>query len=253
MLTASDIIFQDEVLVAINKPAGLLVHPSFMDKSETESAMKQLRDLLNCWVYPVHRLDKPTSGVLLFSLNKETARVLCDSFMEHQVQKTYLAVVRGFTRESEIIDYPLKRIYDKMTDRPDKKDQPPQEAITRYERLETVELPIPMPPHPSSRYSLIRVSPKTGRLRQIRRHMKHIFHPIIGDHKHGDNSHNRMFAAQFACTRLMLHAHTLIFLHPTTGQTLCLKADLPEEFVDTLKRIGIVSLENLLCKQSSGT
>ncbi len=246
MLTSSDIIFLDETFVAINKPAGLLVHPSFMDKSETESAMKQLRDLLGQWVYPVHRLDKPTSGVLLFTFNKESARVLCDSFMDHQVHKTYLAVVRGFTKESEVIDYPLKRIYDKMTDRPEKKNQPPQEAYTQYERLATVELPIPMPPHPSSRYSLIRVIPKTGRLRQIRRHMKHIFHPIIGDHKHGDNSHNRMFAAHFSCTRLMLHARTLSFAHPTTGQAINLTADLPAEFTDALRKIGIINLETLL-------
>lgn len=240
MLETNDIIFCDEALVAINKPAGLLVHPSWLDKSETRNAMKELRNLLNRWVFPVHRLDKPTSGVLLFAFDKENARILSELFATQQVNKSYLALVRGYTKPAETIDYPLKRVWDKMTDHPDKKNSPDQDAITSYENLATVELPFAMPPHPTARYSLIRVMPKTGRFRQIRRHMKHIFHPIIGDHKHGDNRHNKLFSAEFACNRLMLHAHTLSFSHPVTGQELLLQADLPADFTDTLTKINIL-------------
>ena len=237
MLTNEDIVFLDDSLVVINKPAGLLVHPSWIDRSETQSAMKQLRDLLGRWVYPVHRLDKPTSGILVFALSSEIAKILTAAFTERSVNKEYIAVVRGHTCEAETIDYPLGEIWDKMTDRESSKNKPAQQAITCYERLAIAELPFAVRPHPTARYSLLKVKPQTGRNRQIRRHLKHIFHPIVGDHKHGDNAHNQMFAEQLACQRLLLHASQISFAHPLSGERLGLRAPLSDEFAAILQRV----------------
>ncbi|MFZ5949226.1 MAG: pseudouridine synthase [Candidatus Rifleibacteriota bacterium] len=239
MLEQGSIIYRDEFFVAVNKPAGLLVHPSFLDRHESECAMKQLRDLLGQWVYPVHRLDRPTSGVLIFALSSEAASLLCDEFFQHEAQKSYLALVRGHTEDEGLIDHPLKEIWDKMTDRKVKKDKPAQEAQTSYKTLNRVELPIAVRPHPTSRYSLVEAQPLTGRQRQIRRHFKSIFHPIIGDPKHGDGWHNRMLAEKFGLSRLMLHSWQLAFRHPITKATVSIKADPPVEFVSLLEKIGI--------------
>ncbi len=239
MLAENDIIFQDEHLVAINKPAGLLVHPSYLDKNETESAMKQLRDLLGRWVFPVHRLDKPTSGLLVFALSSEIARVLTDAFTSREVVKTYLALVRGWTKEHEIIDYPLKDLWDKITDPEKLKSLPARDAVTEYHRLAVTEVPVAVRPHPVSRYSLLQVTPHTGRNRQIRRHMKHIFHPIVGDHQHGDGYHNRMLVEYAGCRRLMLHAQSIAFKHPVTSESLYFCAAPAHDFSEILARIGI--------------
>ncbi len=238
-LNPSSIIFRDEFFVAVNKPAGLLVHPSFIDRHESECAMKQLRDLLGQWVYPVHRLDRPTSGVLIFALSSEVASLLCDQFFQHETQKKYLALVRGYTDDEGLIDHPLKEIWDKMTDRKVKKDKPAQDAQTVYKTVSRVELPIAVRPHPSSRYSLIEAQPLTGRQRQIRRHLKSIFHPIIGDPKHGDAWHNRMLTEHYGLSRLMLHSWNLNFNHPVSQETVSIKADPPGEFMTLLEKIGI--------------
>ncbi len=241
-LAPNDIIFQDDSLVIINKPAGLLVHPSYIDKNETESAMKQLRDMIGHWVYPAHRLDKPTSGILVFSLSSELARQMTESFSGREVKKTYLAMVRGWTKEHEIINYPLKDLWDKITDPDRLKENPAREAITEYRRLATAEVPVAVRPHPVSRYSLLLVTPHTGRNRQIRRHMKHIFHPIIGDHQHGDGHHNRMLAEYAGLRRLMLHALSIEFCHPATGELLSFEAPLPDSFLSVLQRVGLETL-----------
>lgn len=204
--------------------------------------MKQVRDLLGQWVYPVHRLDRPTSGLLIFALSSEAAAALVEKFTQRQVKKEYLALVRGFTPDQGLIDHPLKEIWDKMTDRETAKDKPAQEAITEYHTLDRVELDIAMPPHPTARYSLIKVHPLTGRQRQIRRHCKSIFHPLIGDPKHGDGAHNRMFKERFGLDRLMLHASSLEFVHPFTGQLVQLSAPVPESFSEILKKIGLSNL-----------
>ena len=138
------VLYLDKQLVAVNKPAGLLVHRSDIDRHEHEIAMKIVRDQLGQWVYPFHRLDKSTSGVILFALDKETARYMTQAFTEGKVSKSYLAVVRGFTREAERIDYPLKERRDRMTGQKVDRDKPGQEAVTEYRRLATVELPHPV-------------------------------------------------------------------------------------------------------------
>ncbi len=231
-----DIIYQDEQLIAINKPAGLLVHPSMIDRHERVSAMTLLRDQIGRYVYPVHRLDKPTSGVLLFTLSSQMAREVSQQFTDNQVGKRYLAVVRGYTDESGHIDYALKEKLDKITDAKAKKDKPPQEAVTDYRRLAKLELPIRVDRYPGSRYSLVEVTPLTGRKHQIRRHFKHLSHPIIGDTSYGKSNHNRMFAEEFGCTRLLLAATHLNLHHPLSGEKLALQAGLDDSFkqIETL-------------------
>lgn len=233
-----EVVFQDEHLLAVNKPAGLLVHRSNIDRHETRFAVQIARDLIGQHVYPVHRLDKPTSGVLLFALSSGVARQMMDVFMSGGVEKTYLAVVRGYTDEEGLVDYPLKEQPDKMIDIKADIDKPAQEAITSFVRLATVDLPYPVGRYASSRYSLLKVWPQTGRRHQIRRHMKHTFHPIIGDTTHGDGKHNQFFREQFDCHRLLLAAVGLSFIHPVTGQQLCIKTSLDETFKNTLSKLG---------------
>jgi len=224
------VLYQDEFLVAINKPAGLLVHRSDIDRHETRFAVQLLRDQLGQRVFPLHRLDKPTAGVLVFALNPEIARKMMAIFMADSVEKTYLAVVRGYTAEQAIIDYPLQEQLDKMTDRLAQQDKAAQTAITHYRRLATVELPFAVGRYPTSRYSLLQLSPKTGRKHQLRRHLKHIFHPIIGDTTHGDGKHNDFFRQQLNCRQLLLASTQLNFPHPVTGQRLEIQAPLDAGF-----------------------
>ncbi len=236
-----EILYQDQYLVAINKPSGLLVHRSMIDRHETQFAMQLVRDQIGQRVYPVHRLDKPTSGVLLFALDSETARRMTEVFTQRETEKHYLAVVRGYTLEQDVIDYPLKEQLDKMTDAKADQDKAAQPAVTTYQRLATVELPYAVGRYNSARYSLLRLTPQTGRKHQLRRHMKHIFHPIVGDTSHGDGKHNALFREEFDCHRLLLHAEQLIFQHPHDGEKIALKASLDEVFSGILQRFGWVN------------
>ena len=225
-----EILYHDEHLVAINKPSGLLVHRSLIDRHETRFAIQLTRDQIGQKVYPVHRLDKPTSGVLLFALDSDTARLLNEQFTAGLIHKTYRAVVRGHTAENGVIDYPLREELDKIADAHADQDKPAQEAITHYQRLAMTELPYSVGRYASARYSLLELQPKTGRKHQLRRHMKHIFHPIVGDTTHGDGKHNALFREQFDCQRLLLHADTLQFTHPHRAEVLQLAAPLPLDF-----------------------
>lgn len=231
------ILYQDEFLVAVNKPAGLLVHRSSIDRHENENAMKLVRDQLEQWVYPVHRLDKATSGVLVFARDKETARRMTRSFADETISKEYLAVVRGVAKEAERIDHPLKDIFDKMTDQKADKDKPAKQAVTDYRRLASIELPHPVGRYSTARYSLIAVNPLTGRNHQIRRHMKHIFHPVLGDTTYGDGKQNDFFRRQFNCRRLLLHACKIEFIHPYNGRLLHIRAPLDHVFTALLEEL----------------
>ncbi|CAA6816570.1 MAG: tRNA pseudouridine synthase C (EC [uncultured Sulfurovum sp.] len=230
-----EILYQDAYLVVINKPSGLLVHKSPIDKKETEFALQLVRDQIGQWVYPVHRLDKPTSGVLVFALSSEVANLLSEQFREHSIQKEYLAVVRGYTKEEELIDYDLKVILDKKADKDRSKNKEPQEAQTEYERLKIAELPYAVSRYPVARYSLLKLLPRTGRKHQLRRHMKHILHPIVGDTKYGRNEHNNLFREKFDCHRLLLHASKLEFLHPVSKENMCVEAGLDDVFKRVLE------------------
>jgi tRNA pseudouridine65 synthase len=232
------VLYLDSHLVAVNKPTDLLVHRSNIDRHENENAMKIVRDQLGQWVYPFHRLDKSTSGVLLFALDREAARSMTEAFTGGKVSKSYLAVVRGFTSESERIDHPLKERRDKMTDQKAGRDKPGQESVTEYRRLAVVELPHPVGRYSTARYSLVRAAPLTGRNHQIRRHMKHIFHPVIGDTTYGDGKQNDFFRSHFDCHRLLLHAREIEFVHPCSGLSIRIQAPLDQAYSDILAALG---------------
>jgi tRNA pseudouridine65 synthase len=227
---ALTILYRDDHLIAIDKPAGLLVHPSWIDRHETRCAMMLLRDQIGRYVYPVHRLDKPTSGVLLFALSSEMARHVTELFTEKMVKKRYLAIVRGYTEPAGRIDHPLREKRDRISDRQAREDKPPQPAVTEYRRLATLELPVTVDRYPSSRYSLVEAWPLTGRRHQLRRHFKHLSHPLIGDTSYGKSKHNRLFAERFGCRRLLLHATHIELPHPLSGERLTLQADLDPAF-----------------------
>lgn len=232
------IIYRDEYIVAINKPGGLLVHRSEIDRHETRFAVQLLRDQIGQMVYPIHRLDKPTSGVLVFALSSEIARQLGDIFTRHALTKTYVALVRGFAPEQGIINHPLVEELDKYTDKKARADKPAQEAITEFKTLAQIELPFSIDKYPCTRYSLVQCMPQTGRKHQIRRHMKHISHPIIGDAKHGKGNHNRFFQEKFTSQGLMLASTEMQLIHPTTNETLILTAPLPTKFTQIIRQFN---------------
>jgi len=230
-----EILYQDEYLVAINKPSGLLVHKSPIDKHETRFALQLVRDQIGQYVHPIHRLDKPTSGVLLFALDTQVAKEMSELFRSSKVQKEYIAIVRGYTQEGSLIDYPLKQMLDTKVQKLQGVTKEAKEAQTEYRRLATVELPFPVSRYRVARYSLVKLLPKTGRKHQLRRHMKHIFHPIVGDTKHGRGEHNKLFREKFASHRLLLHSNQLKFMHPVTQKEVVIEAPLDESFKGLFK------------------
>ena len=230
-----EIIYKDEYIVVINKPSGLLVHKSMIDKNETRYAMKILRNQLQKWVYPIHRLDKPTSGILIFALDSKTANLLSLEFKNHNIEKTYIAIARGYTPKEGIINHSLKEKHDKMTDKLASKDKPPQEAITYFKTLCNVELPYSVGKYDTVRYSLVELKPKTGRKHQLRRHLKHISHHLLVDTKYGRGEHNKFIRKTFDIHRMMLHCYKTELTHPYTNKKLTFKADFDENFKKIFK------------------
>ncbi len=230
-----EILYRDEFLVAINKPSGLLVHRSPIDRYETEFAVQILRDQIGQFVYPVHRLDKPTSGVLLFALDKESASLLGEQFMSRESKKSYIAIVRGYIQERGIIEHALTVKLDKIADKDSSVPIEAQEATTEYERLATVELDFAVGKYDKTRYSLVKLYPMTGRKHQLRRHMKHISHHILGDTKYGRGEHNIFIREQFDCHRMLLHASELQIRHPYTNEILVIQASLDDTFESMCK------------------
>lgn len=231
-----EILYQDGYLVAINKPSGLLVHKSPIDKHETRFALQEVRNQIGQYVYPIHRLDKPTSGVLLFALDKQFAKAMSELFREHHVQKEYVAIVRGYIDKKGCINHPLKQMLDTKAQKIEGITKEEQEAQTEYEGLETIELPYSVSRYATVRYSLVKLMPKTGRKHQLRRHMKHIHHHIIGDTKHGRGEHNTLFRGTFDSHRLLLHAYKITFRHPHTHRTVEISASFDETFKSLFKR-----------------
>ncbi|QKI88410.1 pseudouridine synthase [Thiomicrorhabdus xiamenensis] len=238
-LDSLQILYQDESLVAIHKPAALLVHRSPIDKRETQFAVQLTRDLIGQDVFPVHRLDKATSGLLLFALNKDAARHLSVQFMDHSLQKSYIALVRGWTQDYGEIDKPLLYKKDKYGDRDKQEPTEAQEAFTAYHTLAQTTLDKPLGKFEQQRYSLLALSPKTGRKHQIRRHLNGISHPIIGDVNYGDRNHNHLFNDWRGYHRLYLAATALEFSHPLTEQRTCIQAPLQNDFVQTLNALNL--------------
>jgi len=197
-----EIIYETDDLIAINKPHGLLVHRSRIANDVKEFALQMVRDHVGHFVHPVHRLDRKTSGALLFAKSKEVNSQVQILFQNRRVEKTYYALVRGYTPSQQTIDYPLTE------------NDKTQDAITQFKTLEYFELELPFGKFETSRYSLIEVKPSTGRFHQIRKHMKHIFHPILGDRPHGCNKQNKLWLEKFGLSEMMLHASTLKFKYP---------------------------------------
>jgi tRNA pseudouridine65 synthase len=233
------ILYRDEHLIAIHKPAGLLVHRTALDRHETRFAVQLLRDQIGQHVWPVHRLDRGTSGVLLFALDAASLRAVAAQFENGSVAKEYRAVVRGWPEEAGEINHPLPRILEN-TDRghPDALNAP-QAARTRYQCLSRCELPLPDGRFPTSRYALLALQPVTGRRHQLRRHLKHIAHPIIGDATYGKGPHNRAVAAFSGHTRLLLACTGLQIQHPVSGNTLSMDCPLADDFSATLRAMDL--------------
>jgi len=232
------ILYRDEHIVVVDKPSGLLVHRSEIDRHETRFAIQILRDQIGQWVWPAHRLDRGTSGVLLFALSQETASLLGKQFEAGSVSKRYLAVVRGIPPAVGSIDHPLTRQRERHEFVGERSSNEAQEALTHYRRLAEIELPFAVDRYPSSRYALLELDPQTGRKHQLRRHLKHIAHPIIGDATHGKGVHNRFFAEQFGCQRMLLACTQLDFDHPFEARRMQIKAPVSGAFAATLAQLG---------------
>lgn len=225
-----EILYEDQELVVINKPAGLLVHKTTLAYGEEENALIQLRDQIGSWVAPVHRLDRATSGCLLFAKSESVLPKLQSMFMERDIEKTYRCLVRGIPAKKEgLIDHPLR------SERSGKL----QEAQSKYKVLAETEQPFNSTGrYPTSRYSLLEIELLTGRTHQIRRHLAHIRHYILGDKKHGDNKQNQYFEMYFGLKHLLLHAWHLQFTHPTSGEILSVNCDLPPHFKQIVEKLG---------------
>ncbi len=223
-----EIIYEDENLIAINKPHGLLVHQSSIARDATEFALQMLRNQVGKHVSPVHRLDRKTSGILLFALDKPSEIAMHQQFMNTETEKKYLAILRGFTADSMEIDYPLAKENGTM-----------QDAFTAFKTLNRAEVHVAFGKHSTSRYSLVEATPKTGRMHQLRRHFSHILHPIIGDRTHGCNKQNKFFLEQWNMSTMLLHASELSFTHPITSEKIHLKAGLHDEFKRVMEFMNI--------------
>ncbi|MEG0697419.1 MAG: pseudouridine synthase [Algoriella sp.] len=224
-----EILYQDEYIIAINKPRGLLVHKSFYARDAKIFAIQELRNQIGGQhVYPIHRLDRKTSGVLLFALDKEALKIMNDRFATREVEKKYLAILRGWSPDELTIDYDLTN-----------DDGVKQNAITYFRRLQKAEIELEFNNHPTSRYSLVEAIPETGRMHQLRKHFKHILHPILGSRPHGCNKQNKLWLENFELKGMMLHAHQLVFNHPITNERITLNATINEEFEKVADILGL--------------
>ncbi len=218
-----EIIFEDEYILCVHKPNNMLVHHAFHSRNlaDETSLLQFIKEETGLKVYPIHRLDRKTSGIIL--LAKETAYVskFQDLFTTDEIQKTYYGVVRGHSPETKIIDSPVKG----------RDANVHKDALTHLKTLENITLDIPVKPYDSSRYSLVELTPKTGRMHQLRVHSNKISHPLIGDAKYGDKNHDVMFDENFGWKNLFLHAGKLVFTHPFTSNELTLKAPFPTDWI----------------------
>lgn len=233
------ILFQDDRLVAFHKPAGWLVHPTPIAPGEGPTCTRQLREHLGAPVHPIHRLDRPTSGVLLFARDPSSARALAEAFSERRVEKIYHAIVRGHPPLERDIDHALREEIDAREDHRTAPNKPAQSARTHLRRLATTELPYPVRPYSTARYALVELTPATGRRHQLRRHCGHISHPIVGDTTHGDGPHNRLWREQFGIHRLLLFASRLTVPHPVTDERMTFHAPIPTEVQAILQSLDL--------------
>jgi len=216
-----EIVFEDDYMIAVNKPNNYIIHQSHYARNIKETTLLEfLEQQLGYPVYPAHRLDRKTSGIIILLKDKEHVNQFQALFTANKIQKTYYAIVRGFSKDSGTIDSPVKNddtgVY--------------KEALTKYETINTLALDIPVHPYDGSRYSLVKLMPETGRMHQLRKHLNKISHPIVGDYKYGDRFHNRMFETELDCIYMFLHAYSIAFKHPITNKDLLLKAAFPTDW-----------------------
>jgi tRNA pseudouridine65 synthase len=212
------LLLRDPWLVAVNKPSGMAVHRGWA--REGPVALQTVRDAVGCHVHPVHRLDRGASGVLLFALDRQTLAAAAREFAQGGVRKEYLALVRGVPAEELVIDHPLRS---GLGDE--------RKAATSIVRRLAVS--------PRERVSLVLVRPREGRLHQIRRHLKHASHPIVGDVRYGKGELNRRHRTEYGLHRLALHAWALRMNHPRTGEELALIAPIPDDLAGPLARLEL--------------
>lgn len=233
------ILYEDEHLLAVDKPAGLLMHPSWLDKAATDTlAGRVKRYWRGAKVHTIHRLDRPTSGVVLIARSDAVARTLAESFRQRHIDKTYWAIARGFTDLSIDCDYPLKEQLDAIADRQARSDKDAQPAQTQFRRLAISALDTPVSRYPQARFSLLECRPLSGRKHQIRRHLKHLRHPILGDTRYGDRHQNRWARQHLPHDSLMLRAVRLGFEHPVSGIYTVISAGLSSQWQAVLNCFG---------------
>lgn len=225
---ALPVLYADAQIAVVNKPAGVMAHDSKLARGETDFVADRLRVQFGKPVFLIHRLDRATSGCLLVAFDRDSASTLGKVLMSREMEKDYLAVCRGWPEPDFIVDHAI----DGGPGKPEKKP-----ALTRFVRLATGELPLPSGDFETSRYALLRCQPETGRFRQIRRHLKHAFHHLVGDTSHGDGRHNRHFRMH-GVHRMLLHAVRLSFPHPSTGERIDVVAPLDTEFLKAYALFG---------------
>lgn len=228
MSTPIPILYADEALVVVDKPAGLAVHRSHLVGRDEDYLVDRIREQTGRLLYLAHRLDRATSGVLVLAAGKDVAATLGAQFMQRAVEKTYLGVCRGWPDAEGVIDHPL--------DAPGHPE--PKPSVTRWRTLATGTLAVPMGRYPEQRYGLLALEPETGRHQQIRRHLHHVSHPLLGDTTHGRGDHNRLFRIHLGVHRLLLHAWRLSFAHPVDGRTLAVEAPLDADWQRVFDRFG---------------
>jgi len=235
------ILFEDDYLLAVDKPSGLLVHPSWISKPDEPTLMGLLKEHYQSdKLHTIHRLDRATSGVILVGKELECSKRMQTQFQARGVKKEYECFVRGwFDEPNGSIDHALVPKYDKFADPLASQDKEAKDAVTDFEVIAQTELPIPVGRYATSRYSRVVCYPHTGRKHQIRRHMKHLLHPIIGDTKYGEGRHNRMFREHFNIHRLLLMARAIQFTHPMTDTSVTIQADIPSDIKQLYEELGV--------------
>lgn len=241
------ILYEDDCLLAVDKPAGLLMHPSWIDRSAADTLAGRVKHYLQgAPVHTVHRLDRPTSGIVLIGKTTGVARHLADQFASRTVTKTYWALARGFTAETFECDRALVEEPDAVADRKARPNKAAQPAQTRFQRLAIAEIGQPVSRYPKARLSLLECYPLTGRKHQIRRHLKALRHPIIGDTRYGDRHHNHWAQQHRVFGTLALRAMALTLSHPETGERLSLRAGLNGHWASLLRQLGWLTLPTRL-------
>ena len=225
-----NIVYEDDWLILANKPSNLIVHHSKYARNIDEvSLCQQLNQEFAKPIHPIHRLDRKTSGLIMFAKDKTSIPPLQQLFNEQNIQKTYIALVRGFVEGDGILDFPIRADETNVY----------KPAETHYKSIQSFEVDIPVLPYPTARYTLLELQPKTGRMHQLRKHMNKFSHPIIGDPKYGNRHHNHMFIDQLQISNLFLHAQSLRFLHPKTKEEIIVKADFPDFWHQMIKSLNV--------------